>query len=207
MASRRFAVGRGSGAGTSGLVALMAMVAERSGRSWRTTLRMARPVRCWTSRERARAVKTMVRCASIASRSWGKRGRARKVGLGHPERRFDLPQVVVAGDDLTGGHHGGGDVGDVALQADQASRAGQGDLVQQGGPRRLLHEPWRAGRLLAGDDGLGPVLLKGEGLVVAGGALGRVGPHRPPRRCARGVPGRFGTCQHVVVAVATGPAG
>lgn len=50
------------------LVALMARVAERSGRSWRTRLRMARPVRFWISRETARAVKTMVRWASIASR-------------------------------------------------------------------------------------------------------------------------------------------
>ena len=30
---------------------------------------------------------------------------------------------------------------------------------------------------LARDDGLGPVLLQGQGLGVAGGAFGRVGPH------------------------------
>ena len=58
------------------LVALIAMVAERSGRSWRTTLRMVKPVRFWTSRDTARAVKTMVRCASIASRFRANSGRA-----------------------------------------------------------------------------------------------------------------------------------
>jgi hypothetical protein len=52
------------------------MVAERSGRSWRITLRMARPVRFWVSRATARAVNTMVRCASIASRVRTNTGRA-----------------------------------------------------------------------------------------------------------------------------------
>ena len=55
---------------------LTAMVAERSGRSWRMTLRMARPVRSWAARATARAVDTMVRCASIASRLRANMGRA-----------------------------------------------------------------------------------------------------------------------------------
>src|SRR5674476_1129966 len=55
---------------------LISMVAERRGRSWRTTLRMARPVRFWVSRATARAVNTMVRCASIASRVRWNMGRA-----------------------------------------------------------------------------------------------------------------------------------
>ena len=55
---------------------LTAMVADRSGRSWRITLRMARPVRLWVSRATARAVNTMVRCASIASRLRTNMGRA-----------------------------------------------------------------------------------------------------------------------------------
>ena len=42
-----------------------------------------------------------------------------KVGLGHAERAFDLPQVVVAGDHFASGHGGGVAVGDVALQPDQ----------------------------------------------------------------------------------------
>src|SRR5665648_422108 len=55
---------------------LISMVAERRGRSWRTTLRIARPVRFWVSRATARAVNTMVRCASIASRVRWNMGRA-----------------------------------------------------------------------------------------------------------------------------------
>ena len=47
------------------VAALIAMVAERSGRSCRMTLRMDSPVRAWTSRARASAVNTMVRCASM----------------------------------------------------------------------------------------------------------------------------------------------
>jgi hypothetical protein len=49
-------------------VPLTWVVAEFSGRSWRMTLRMARPVRSWVSRATASAVNAIVRCASIASR-------------------------------------------------------------------------------------------------------------------------------------------
>src|ERR1700722_20573395 len=55
---------------------LTAMVAERRGRSWRMTLRMASLVRFCVSRATARAVNTMVRCASIASRLRTNMGRA-----------------------------------------------------------------------------------------------------------------------------------
>ena len=58
------------------LVPLMAMVALRSGRSCLTTLAMARPVLSWMACATARAVNTMVRCASIDSRRWAKMGRA-----------------------------------------------------------------------------------------------------------------------------------
>src|SRR3954452_3430052 len=57
---------------------LIAMVAERRVRSWRTRLRMARPVRFWDSRATARAVNTMVRWASIASFVLANMGRARR---------------------------------------------------------------------------------------------------------------------------------
>lgn len=40
-----------------------------------------------------------------------------QVGLGQSKRGFDLPQVVVAGDDLGRGHQLRGDVGDVAGSA------------------------------------------------------------------------------------------
>jgi len=64
------------GGGKAWTAPLTAIVAERRGRSWRITLRMARPVRSWISRATARAVNTMVRCASIASRLRTNMGRA-----------------------------------------------------------------------------------------------------------------------------------
>src|SRR5699024_10578857 len=73
------------------------------------------------------------------------------------------------------------DVGDVALEPDQSAGAGQGSLIQDGFAAAGLDEPRGAGGLLAGDDRLGAVLLGSEGLVVPRGALGRAGPHRPPR--------------------------
>lgn len=45
---------------------LIAMVADRRGRTSRTRLRIASPVRAGNLRDTANAVKTMVRCASIA---------------------------------------------------------------------------------------------------------------------------------------------
>lgn len=50
------------------LAPLMAMVADHRDLSCLMTLRTARPVLFWTVRETAIAVKTVVRCASIASR-------------------------------------------------------------------------------------------------------------------------------------------
>ena len=39
-----------------------------------------------------------------------------QVVLAHPEGLLDVPQLVVGGDDLTGAHQAGRDVGDVALE-------------------------------------------------------------------------------------------
>ena len=62
--------------GNSWMTPLIAMLAERRGRSCRRTRRMVRPLRFCTVREIARAVKTMVRCASIASLVRANRGLA-----------------------------------------------------------------------------------------------------------------------------------
>ena len=53
-----------------------------------------------------------------------------QVGLGHPERGFDLPQVVVGRDHGGAVHDGRGEVGDVALQAGQLPGPVDGGLVQ-----------------------------------------------------------------------------
>src|ERR1700733_1697853 len=42
-----------------------------------------------------------------------------------------VPQVVIAGDHLGGGHHGCRDVGDVAFEAGQAAGAGERGLVER----------------------------------------------------------------------------
>ena len=42
-----------------------------------------------------------------------------QVVLAHPEGLLDVPQLVVGGDDLTGAHQAGRNVGDVALEAHQ----------------------------------------------------------------------------------------
>ena len=54
------------------MVPLIAMVALRRGRSCLTTWAMDRPVRDWMAWETARAVNTMVRCASMELRLWWK---------------------------------------------------------------------------------------------------------------------------------------
>ena len=46
-------------------------------------------------------------------------GAGSQVVLAHPERGLDVPQLVIRGDDLTGAHQAGRDVGDVALEAHQ----------------------------------------------------------------------------------------
>ena len=91
-----------------------------------------------------------------------------------------MPQLVIGGDDLTGIHQVGRDVGDVALEAHQGAGPGQGGLVQGGVTGVGGDEPGALGTLLAGDDGPGPVGLGGQGLVVPGGALLGVGPDGPP---------------------------
>jgi hypothetical protein len=60
------------------VVPLMAMVAERRGRSCLMTLATASPVLFWTVLETASAVNTIVRCASIASRVRWNMGLARR---------------------------------------------------------------------------------------------------------------------------------
>jgi site-specific DNA recombinase len=121
---------------------------------------------------------------------------------------LDVPQVVVAGDHLGGGHHGCRDVGDVAFEAGQAPGAGERGLIQREPVLGGLDEPGHAGGRAAGDDVAGAVFLGGQGLGVADGAVARVGPDRPPRCGVRpGVPYRFGEQGRVVVVVAAGLGG
>lgn len=49
----------------------------------------------------------------------GKHGPGGEVGFRHPEGLLNTPQVVVAGDDLGGGHKCGFDVGDLAFEPDE----------------------------------------------------------------------------------------
>src|SRR5690625_7718482 len=98
----------------------------------------------------------------------------------------------------------GGDVGDVALQPDQAPRAGQSGFVQTARVTGGLDESRGAGVFLAGDDRPGAVLLGRQRLAIARGPLGRVGPHRPPRPgMLVGVPDRHGTPRLVVLTTPT----
>ena len=96
------------------------------------------------------------------------------------ERLLDVPQLVIRGDDLTGAHQAGRDVGDVALEAHQGPGSGDGGLIKDlialmdGDKTRAL------GTLLTSDDGPGPVGLSGQGLVVPGRTLLGVGPDGPP---------------------------
>ena len=64
-----------------------------------------------------------------------------EVGLGHPERLLDVPQVVIFGDDFGGRHHLDGYVGDVALEPDQGLCAGQAGLVEGAVVAADLDEP------------------------------------------------------------------
>ena len=91
-----------------------------------------------------------------------------------------MPQLVVGGDDLTGAHQAGRDVGDVALETHQGTGSGDGRFIEDlialmdGDKTRALR------MLLAGDDSPGAVGLSCEGLVVPGRSLLGVGPHRSP---------------------------
>ena len=116
----------------------------------------------------------------MASRVWWKTGRALRSCLLIGEGLLDVPQLVIRGDDLTGAHQAGRDVGDVALEPHQGPGSGDGGFVQ-GGVTGVDGDKTRAlGTLLTGDDGPGPVGLGCEGLVVPGRALLGVGPHRSP---------------------------
>ena len=78
-------------------------------------------------------------------------GAGPQVVLAHPEGLLDVPQLVIRGDDLTGAHQAGRDVGDVALEAHQGTGSGDGGLIEDlialmdGDKTRAL------GTLLAGD--------------------------------------------------------
>ena len=83
-----------------------------------------------------------------------------------------MPQLVVGGDDLSGVHQAGRHVGDVALEPDQAPGPGQGRLIEDlvshvGGDKTC-----GLGKLVAGNDGPGPVLLSVQCVVVPGESLG-----------------------------------
>jgi site-specific DNA recombinase len=69
---------------------------------------------------------------------------------------LDVPQVVVAGDHLGGGHHGCRDVGDIAFEARQALGAGERGLIEHEPAPGGLDEPGCAGGLGAVDDVAGP---------------------------------------------------
>ena len=110
---------------------------------------------------------------------------------------------MVGGDDLAGGHGGGGDVGDVALQTGRALGSGQAVLVQGLVTGVGGDEPGALGAPLAGDHCPGPVLLSGQRLVVPGQAPGAVGPDRPPRARISG-PVPDGLLAQGLVALLTG---
>ena len=107
-------------------------------------------------------------------------GAGPQVVLAHPKGLLDMPQLVIRGDDLTGVHQACGDVGDVALEADQGPGSGQGGLIQ-GGVTGVDGDKTRTlGTLLNGDDGPGPVGLSGQGLAVPSRTLLGVDPDDPP---------------------------
>src|SRR4051794_3761536 len=112
------------------LVPLIAMVAERRRLSCLMTLRTGSPVRACRSRETANAVKTMVRWASIASRVRANMGRARRSDLVIRKDCSTCHRVVVGADHLGRWHEGGGDVGHVALEADELSGAVECRFIQ-----------------------------------------------------------------------------
>ena len=88
---------------------------------------------------------------------------------------------MIRGDDLTGIHQIRGNVSDVALETHQRPGSGDGGLIQ-GGVTGVDGDKTSSLRaLLAGDDGLRPVGLSGQGLVVPGRALLGVDPDGPPR--------------------------
>jgi len=122
---------------------LTAMVAERSGRSWRMTLRMAGAVLGLAGDGQGAEHDGQVRLDRVALA--GEHGSGGQVSLAHPEGLLHVPEVVVAADDLGRGHDGGGDVRDVALQAGQLPRAGEGLLVQGRGPAGVLGQPGACG--------------------------------------------------------------
>ena len=70
-----------------------------------------------------------------------------------------MPQLVVGGDDLTGAHQAGRNVGDVALETHQGPGPGDGRLIQGGVTGVDGDKTSALGTLLTGDNGPGPVGL------------------------------------------------
>src|SRR6478735_8267082 len=100
---------------------------------------------------------------------------------------------MISRDDLGGGHHGGGDIGDIALQSDQGLCPGQAGLVENTATGVGLDEAGGLGGTLTADDRPGAGLLGIEGLLIAPRSFCRVRPDGPPGpRMLVGVPGRFG---------------
>ena len=62
-----------------------------------------------------------------------------------------MPQLVVGGDDLTGAHQAGRDVGDVALEAHQGTGSGDGRFIEDLIALMDGDEPRALRALLAGD--------------------------------------------------------
>jgi len=62
-----------------------------------------------------------------------------------------VPQLVVGGDDLTGAHQAGRDVGDVALEAHQGPGSGDGRFIEDLIALMDGDEPRALRALLAGD--------------------------------------------------------
>ena len=102
-----------------------------------------------------------------------------EVGLGHPERGLDVPQVPVGRHHTRPVEHHRGDVGHIALE----SGRGAGPLDQRPvhalGRALELHEAVRADRGGAGGDPLGPFDLLVQPLLVTMGPRRRA-PDRPP---------------------------
>ena len=98
----------GISGGKVSVVPLMTMVADRSGRSCLMTLAMARPVRSWMQCATARAVNTMVRCASIGVAGAVEHRPGRRSVLDIRNERSTCHRSWYLRDHLAGGHHSAG---------------------------------------------------------------------------------------------------
>mgnify|MGYP007024731052 CR=1 FL=1 len=157
------------------------------------TCLMLIPVASWRWRVTARAVMTMVRWASMASRAWWKTGRARRSCLLIRKDASTCHSSWWEETTSAASIRRDGTKGDVPLEPRRGTGPGDGGLVQGGVTGVDGDETGASGLLLAGDDGPSAVGLSCEGLVVPGRAALGVGPHRPPRtRVGARVPHRLG---------------